>query len=114
MTGMSQCFQAFPRPKRGLSQCHSLIAPLFVGSILVLSVLIYTWFGKKARRLIKQWATENDLNIVEMECRWFRKGPFFRKSSKHDRVYHILVQDKEETRAAYVKCGGGLDRFTTE
>lgn len=79
-----------------------LILILFVGLVVWINVLLY----KRARQLVYGWAAQGGLQILEMEQRWFRRGPFFWRTSKGQVVFYVTVRDKAEKRYAYVKCGG--------
>jgi hypothetical protein len=67
-----------------------------------ISYLLHT----KARRLINEWAERNNVKILKLKVRRFRKGPFFLTSSQEQVVYYATIEDKGQIRNAYIRCGG--------
>lgn len=51
--------------------------------VLVIGVLACTLQAKRCRSMVERWATENDLQLIEMRYSWLSRGPFFWTSSKH-------------------------------
>ena len=49
--------------------------------MVALMVALIIWFDAKlsgkARTLMERWASENGLELLHVESRWFRKSPFF-------------------------------------
>ncbi len=64
------------------------------------------WSFSRSRSLLKQWADENDYEILDSEYRIFRKGPFFWTSSRGQTVYYVKTRDKQgNMRSGWVRCG---------
>jgi hypothetical protein len=77
---------------------------LFIAGIGIL--LGINWLVlRKAKRLVYAWAARNGLQIIEMELRWFSKGPFFWTTSRTQIVYYVTVYETGRRRQAYVRCG---------
>jgi hypothetical protein len=78
--------------------------------LILLSMTISIWVSyflhAKARRLINEWAERSNVKILKQKIRRFRKGPFFWTSSKEQVVYYGTIEDKGQTRNAYIRCGG--------
>lgn len=82
--------------------------PLTILGILAVIGLI-TWFNiawfAKAKQLIRQWASDNHYNVVSIEYRLFRKGPFTWNSSKGQLVYFVSLSTTDGPRKAFIRCG---------
>ena len=64
-----------------------------------------TWHWVRSRYLLKQWATANGFELVQMRMPWFKCRPFW--TSKHQGVYQIRVRDRRgRERRGWAKCGG--------
>jgi hypothetical protein len=59
--------------------------------------------------VLDNWATENNLRIVEYERRSVRTGPFFFTTSRSQVVYRITVEDEAgQVRRGWARCGNPL------
>jgi hypothetical protein len=57
--------------------------------------------------ILKRWARENGLRIINKERRSFFRGPFFWTSSKSQVVYRVEAEDRRGTRRmGWVRIGG--------
>lgn len=80
---------------------------LFPVLILALVVVIIAWTARRSRTMVEKWAIEHDLELLDAQWRWFRKGPYFWKSSKNQHVYHFTVTDEDGVqRTGWIRCGG--------
>jgi hypothetical protein len=53
------------------------------------------------------WAAKNNLWLVEVEERWFMRGPFFFTTTIGQRVYRVRVKYSEgDVRLAWIRIGG--------
>jgi hypothetical protein len=95
---------------------HSLsaiISTIIFGSTKVTIFLVVlcsvalstTWHWFRSRFLLKQWASANGFELVQMSINWYKFGPFL--GSKRQEVYQIKVRDhKGRERSGWAKCGG--------
>ena len=78
---------------------------IIIVCVLALMVALIIWFDAKlsgkARTLMERWASENGLELLHVESRWFRKSPFF-WSSKSQWVYYVTLQVQGQTKTAYI------------
>ena len=74
--------------------------------VVALVVWLNVWLSGRSKVLIEKWASENGLELIHLESRWFRKGPYFWKSSKSQLVYFVTLLSHGQTRTAYIRCGG--------
>ena len=84
--------------------------------ILVLVIVLIAWSASRSRNMLKSWADENGYQIEDAQWRWFRKGPYFWKSSKNQHVYHFVASDEDGVqRSGWARCGGyWLGLFTSD
>jgi len=85
--------------------------------IVVAVVATYVaWFFARSRSMLRQWATANDLAIVQSQARNFRRGPLLWTSSKHQAVYFVKVRDRAGRERSGWLCLGGFwtGLFTSE
>ena len=85
------------------------LIPLCVFALILgLGSAIGFWiFGRMSKMtsgLVDRWASENGLELLNIESRWFRQGPFFRSHAKTHRVYYPTLQEQGQTRTAYIRC----------
>ena len=65
------------------------------------------WQYIRSRSLLENWARQNNLELVQHEQRFLRRGPFFWTSSKGQTVFFVAVRDRQgQTRYGWVRCGG--------
>tara|TARA_B100001013_G_C24575117_1_gene428246 strand:+ start:674 stop:919 length:246 start_codon:yes stop_codon:yes gene_type:complete len=78
---------------------------IIIVCVLALMVALIIWFhaklSGKARTLMEPWASENGLELLHVESRWFRQSPFF-WSSKSQWVYYVTLQVQGQTKTAYI------------
>lgn len=82
----------------------SLAIVIFVVLISLVLGLNYL-ASRKARQLIHGWADACGYRILNLEFRWFRRGPFFWTSGKGQLVYYVVLMDQDQRRQAFVRCG---------
>jgi hypothetical protein len=93
---------------------------IVISVFLVFFVLAMTWHFRRSASMIGRWAAENGYRLLGREYRWFRRGPFWWRTTDKMAVYHVTVEDREgRVRRAWVRCGGwflGLfsDQVTVE
>ena len=79
---------------------------LFVIACILASVVSTIWFFKRSHVVLEQWADEHGFTIISAERRWFRRGPFWWRTSKAQDVYFVTVKtDKGITQRGFVRCG---------
>ena len=87
-------------------------AVLAVIALAALVTLSLYWSHRRSNHLLKAWAEENRIIILNAEERWFRRGPFFWSTGKGQTVYYVTVRDEAgRQRSGWVRCGsfwGGL------
>lgn len=80
---------------------------LITAIVLVFVGTCFSLHFQRGRSLLNRWAEENDLELLETEYRWLRRGPFFFRSNDKNAVYRITARDREgRTRSGYARCGG--------
>lgn len=76
--------------------------------VMLVYAIMYAFCARaKYKRLIREWAERRGYRVTKSEFRWMRRGPFSYGRGKQS-VYYVGVQssDFEETRYAYLRCGG--------
>jgi hypothetical protein len=59
----------------------------------------------RSQKLLKRWAADNGVELLHVEHRMFRKGPFI-WSSRSQSVYRVEVRDQQGVvRKGWVRCG---------
>lgn len=78
-----------------------------IGVFIVVVIIIFLTL-KRARRILEDWAAQNDYQILSSEVRWLRKGPFLTwRTSRNQIVYYITVRTLDGTiKNGWVRCGG--------
>jgi hypothetical protein len=79
---------------------------LLVLSVLLLALFSAYWADRKARAMITVWAGESGMRVLQLEQRWFRRGPFTWNSGKSQLVFHVTVLHEGARRSAFIRCGG--------
>jgi hypothetical protein len=80
-------------------------ALIIVGFFAV--VLLGMWHYSRGRQLLEGWAGRQGLDLVDVEVRFLRRGPFFWTTSNGQLVYYVSLRDGSgEIRRAWVRCGG--------
>lgn len=68
-----------------------------IGVFIVVVIIIFLTL-KRARRILEDWAAQNDYQILSSEVRWLRKGPFLTwRTSRNQIVYYITVRTLDGT-----------------
>lgn len=86
----------------------------FQWALLILMALVVggtlTWATtRRAESMIQRWADGNGYQIVQLEWRWFRLGPYFWKASKNQMVYRVEIIDWNGNPAqCWIRCGSWL------
>lgn len=89
------------------SSGDSALAAVIVTSILALAIGSTFWSFRRGEQRLAAWAEANSLRLLRSEFRWFAKGPYFWRSSKHQTVYRITVADDfGNIREGWARCGG--------
>jgi hypothetical protein len=74
--------------------------------LVVAGIGIWIWTIRKSKRMVEEWARQQGLQIVASEFRWWRRGPFFWKSSRNQTVLYATVRLPDgSVRAAFIRCG---------
>jgi hypothetical protein len=82
---------------------YTLAIVVPVGIVLVGLVV---WGHSRAEFLLQQWASRNDLRIVEKKGRKIFRGPFMWNSSRTQMVYRVTVEDRDcNTYSGFVRLG---------
>lgn len=75
--------------------------------ILVFVIVLIAWSASRSRNMLNNWADTSGYRIEHAEWRWFRKGPYFWKSSKNQHVYYFIAADEDgRQRYGWARCGG--------
>ena len=75
-------------------------------AVAALGVVIWVWTIRKSKRMVEEWARRQGLQIVSSEFRWWRRGPFFWKSSRNQTVLYVTVRMPDGSpRSAFIRCG---------
>lgn len=76
-------------------------------AIAVVSLCLWRWQIRRSEELIRQWAAMNGCRIVEQTHQWFRRGPFWWRTTKGQMVYRVIVEDRDgNIRRGWIRCGG--------
>jgi hypothetical protein len=78
------------------------LAILFVILIMLIVIL---WTFSRSRRILENWAINNGYQILSVNIRLFRQGPFFLTTSKNQVVYYVTIQIPEGIKNGWVRCG---------
>ena len=80
---------------------------LLFGLAIMVAIGSFVWSNRRAASMIDTWAHQHGFHILQREQRWFRKGPYFWKSSKNQQVWYLtLIDPQGMQRRAWVRCGG--------
>ncbi len=78
-----------------------LVGAAFVGGIIYFQI-------KRASFLLEQWAAENQYQLLRVQHRLFRRGPFW-WSGKGQVIYRVDVRDEQgHDWLGWVRCGHWL------
>ncbi|MBN1657432.1 MAG: hypothetical protein JXA93_03470 [Anaerolineae bacterium] len=79
-----------------------VLAILIVVGLVALVIYVHI---SRSQKLLRRWADENGYELLNVEHRMFRKGPFV-WSSRGQTVYRVEVRDKGGiVRKGWVRCG---------
>lgn len=68
---------------------------------------MFIWRMSRAQSVLEQWASQNGYEIVESERRILRRGSFWWRTGKGQKVYRVRIVDRTgRQRSGYVRCGG--------
>jgi hypothetical protein len=61
---------------------------------------------QKAKRVVQDWVLTEGCEIVSMEFRYFRTGPFFLKQGQGQLIYRVQVKDRSrKIRVVWLRVG---------
>src|ERR1700722_3649168 len=87
---------------------HDFAGILAVAAVVIGVRVIFYWQHARSRSLIAGGAAQNRFEVLTIEARYLRKGPFFWTSSNAQTIYSITVRDDQnQIRSGWVRCGGG-------
>src|SRR5262245_59190883 len=76
---------------------------------VAVSLLIFFgffWYFARSAAILQNWADEHGYEILQKSHRIFLRGPFFFRTTRHQTVYRVTVQDKSgDVRTGWVACG---------
>lgn len=82
---------------------------LLVFILVIAANLWLFWTASKSRKVIQRWAEEHGFQVVSLEERWLRRGPFFWTTSRAQTVSYITVIDSaNQRRSGWIRCGSWL------
>jgi hypothetical protein len=93
---------------------------LVVLIVLVLAGLGFRWRFSRSTNMVAKWASDNGLELVNVERRFMFRGPFWWRTGKGQEVFRVTVRDGSgQVLHGYVRVGGwflGLwsDQVTVE
>lgn len=80
---------------------------LMVPLVIALIVVSIWWNASRSREILDRWATENGMRILEVERRYFWRGPFWFRTGEGHEVFRVTVATPSgATRSGYVRVGG--------
>jgi hypothetical protein len=80
---------------------------LFIAVLILLMIPILAWHFRRSKEMVERWAAANAFEIIAMERRLLRVGPFFWRRSRGHEVFYIVVRNaRGEQHMAYVRTGG--------
>ena len=75
---------------------------------LVIIVLVIEWHKRRARRILNNWAKENEYEVVSAHVRWFLRGPYSLFFTHKQIVLQFMVSDSNgATKTGWACCGHG-------
>jgi hypothetical protein len=80
------------------------------GVLAILAILAWYFsvYFSKSKRLLENWADENQYQLLHAEYRSIRKRPFL-WSAKGQAVYRVEIRDEQgNNRKGWVRCGSWL------
>ena len=73
----------------------------------VLVVVHLRWSRWRSISLLRRWALENGVQLLNAQRRGVRNGPFLWSSYSGQTVYRVTIRDREgRTKTAWARCGG--------
>jgi len=86
-----------------------LTVPVALVFGVLLGVANYRLRLGKARRLLADWAAQQNLNVVSAQPRHIRCGPFRFRASKAQQVFHVIAEtDSGAIKEGFALCGGAF------
>ncbi|HNC43801.1 MAG TPA: hypothetical protein PLU80_06535 [Acidobacteriota bacterium] len=85
--------------------------PIFLLGLIAITVggtlaVIMTY---RAKRMIYAWAHRHRYQILHLEWRWVRLGPYFLKSSKNQMIYRVKLQKQNgQVAHCWIRCGSWI------
>lgn len=80
---------------------------VILGLLVLLAVL--TFYYLRPLFILKQWADENQFELLRSERRKFLSGPFFFTLSHGRTVFRVTVRARDgKEYMGWVRCGGRL------
>ena len=80
-------------------------ALLIVGGVILAGLGVFVYI-QRSRQILERWAKREKVELVHVEHRWFRKGPYTLRSGDHHAVFYVTVMTGEgDLRAGYVRVG---------
>jgi len=82
-----------------------LKAFLIIGGIITLMIWLGYTVLKSSRENIQEWAKEKGYEILKLEFRAFRKGPFLWRSTENQTVHYVQIEDNGQVREGFIRQG---------
>src|SRR5690348_556459 len=75
--------------------------------IVALGFILFAVSLEQGHKIIRDWARENNCDLIDSNYSWFNFGPFFFRASKSQMVYTITVRDlgTGSIRYGWARCG---------
>ena len=82
--------------------------PLLMFIVFGIAIASLVWQTTRSRELLDQWAQREGFQLLAVERRYMRRGPFFWTTSKGQEVFFVQVLDLQsgQVRPAWVRVGG--------
>lgn len=82
--------------------------PLVIFIMFAVVIASLVWQTARSRELLDGWAQREGLQLLQVERRYMRRGPFFWSTSKGQEVFFVQVLDSRsgQVRPAWVRVGG--------
>jgi len=88
---------------------HAVVTTLIyiIGVAVMMAVMMFVSWSHIGRswKIVKQWTHDNDMELIKVQRRFWRRGPYWYAGSCRD-VFRVTVRDSlGQVRRGYVSLG---------
>ncbi|MBX0328360.1 hypothetical protein K2Z83_11800 [Oscillochloris sp. ZM17-4] len=86
---------------------RDVIFPLLIMAVAIgVAIASIAWTRRRADAMLAGWAATNGYQLLQVEPRYLRTGPYFWRRSRSQMIYYVTVSDPRGwPRSGYVRLG---------